>query len=78
MNILQINASARLEGANSPRVANSIVARLRSENPDAMLRLRDLAITPHPHLDEHALNALFTPTEDAPLIKRRVWTSTTC
>ncbi|MCM2288358.1 MAG: NAD(P)H-dependent oxidoreductase [Sulfuritalea sp.] len=63
MNILQINASARREAANSTRVANSIVARLRSANPEASLTVRDLAVTPHPVLDEAALGALFTPAE---------------
>ena len=63
MNILQINASARREGANSTRVANSIVARLQSANPTANLTLRDLSGTPHPVLDELALGALFTPAE---------------
>ncbi len=63
MNILQINASARREGAHSSRVADSIVARLRSLNPAATLTLRDLAVTPHPVLDEAALGALFTPAE---------------
>ncbi len=63
MNILQINASARREGANSTRVANSIVDRLQSTYPAANLTLRDLSIKPHPVLDEAALGALFTPTE---------------
>ena len=63
MNILQINASARREGANSTRVANSIVERLQSTHPTAQLTLRDLAITPQPVLDEAALGALFTPAE---------------
>ncbi len=63
MNILQINASARSEGANSTRVANSIVAHLQSENPAATLALRDLASNPHSVLDEAALGALFTPAE---------------
>ncbi|MDP1610235.1 MAG: NAD(P)H-dependent oxidoreductase [Sulfuritalea sp.] len=63
MNILQINASARREAANSTRVANSIVARLRSANPSATLTLRDLAVTLHPVLDEAALGALFTAPE---------------
>ncbi|WP_180125446.1 FMN-dependent NADH-azoreductase [Rhodoferax sp. BLA1] len=63
MNILQINASARREGANSTRVANSIVARLHVANPGATLTVRDLAVTPHPVLDEAALGALFTPAE---------------
>lgn len=62
MNILQINASAR-QGANSTRVAETIVARLQSANPDARLVLRDLARNPHPILDESALGALFTPAD---------------
>ena len=63
MNILQINASARRDGANSTRVANDIVARLQAANPGARLTLRDLAETPHPVLDEAALGALFTPAD---------------
>lgn len=63
MNILQINASARREGANSTRVANDITARLLAANPGAGLTLRDLAVTPHPMLDEAALGALFTPAD---------------
>ncbi|MBS1211270.1 MAG: dehydrogenase [Proteobacteria bacterium] len=63
MNILQINASARREGANSTRVANSVVDRLKAANPGAQVTLRDLAVTPHPVLDETALGALFTPVD---------------
>lgn len=63
MNILQVNASARREGANSTRVANTIVARLQAADPGARFTLRDLAVTPHPVLDEAALGALFTPAD---------------
>lgn len=63
MNILQINASARRDGANSTRVANDIVARLQTVDPHARVTLRDLAVTPHPLLDEAALGALFTPAD---------------
>jgi FMN-dependent NADH-azoreductase len=63
MKILQINASARREGANSTRVANDIVASLRAAHPDAELTVRDLAADPLPVLDEAALGALFTPAE---------------
>jgi len=58
--ILQINASARSEGSNSTRVADAIVAKLKSAHPEAVLELRDLARDPHPMLDEEALGALFT------------------
>jgi FMN-dependent NADH-azoreductase len=55
MNILQINASARREGANSTRIADAVVERLRAENPTARVQVRDLASQPHPILDETAL-----------------------
>jgi len=61
MNILQVNASARRDGSNSTRIANTIVARLHSANPGAKHTVRDLAAASHPVLDEAALGALFTP-----------------
>jgi FMN-dependent NADH-azoreductase len=63
MKILQVNASARRDGANSTRLANAIVERLKASHPDASLTVRDLAVTPHPVLDEAALGALFTPAD---------------
>lgn len=63
MNILQINSSARRQGSHSTALADAIVARLRERNPDATFTLRDLAVTPHPPLDETALQALFTPAD---------------
>ena len=63
MNILQINASARREGANSTRLATRVVERLQAAHPGARVTVRDLAVTPHPVLDGAALGALFTPAE---------------
>lgn len=63
MNILQINSSARSEGSHSSNLANILVERLRGEQPQAELTIRDLGRTPHPMLDEAALGALFTPIE---------------
>src|SRR5207249_2964538 len=63
MNILQVNSSARSDGSHSTRLANAVVERLRSAEPQAMLTVRDLARTPHPVLDELALQALFTAPE---------------
>ena len=63
MNILQINASSRLQDSNSSRVANNITARLLAANPTAKIELRDLGATPHPELDAAALGALFTPAD---------------
>ena len=63
MNILQVNSSARIEGSHSTKLANALVERIRADNPDASLTLRDLSRTPHPSLDEATLQALFTPVE---------------
>ncbi len=63
MNILQINSSARAENSQSTRLAASIVERLRESQPDAVLTVRDLSRQPHPALDESALGALFTPSD---------------
>ena len=63
MKILQLNSSARREGSHSTKLADRIVGRLRDADPAATLTVRDLALTPHPVLDEAALGALFTPAE---------------
>ncbi|TYQ21277.1 UNVERIFIED_ORG: FMN-dependent NADH-azoreductase [Zoogloea ramigera] len=63
MNILQINSSARSTGSESTRLADAIVAKLQAANPGATVARRDLAATPHPVLDEAALQALFTPAD---------------
>jgi FMN-dependent NADH-azoreductase len=64
MKILQINASVRREGANSTQLANQVVSRLRATHPGAVVTVRDLALTPHPALDDAALTALFTPAAE--------------
>jgi FMN-dependent NADH-azoreductase len=61
MNILQINSSARTLGSHSTRLADTLVGQLRHQHPAAKLAVRDLGRTPHPALDEAALNALFSP-----------------
>ena len=63
MKILQINSSARAENSHSTRLANALAERLRSANPEAEFSLRDLSRTPHPMLDETALQALFSPAD---------------
>jgi FMN-dependent NADH-azoreductase len=63
MKILQINSSARSEGSQSTRLANTIVERLKASQPATELTVRDLAANPQPALDEAALGALFTPAE---------------
>jgi len=66
MNILQIHSSARADGSQSSRLAQRIVDRLQAALPHpaaATITVRDLGRTPHPELNEAALQALFTPAE---------------
>ena len=67
MNILQVNSSARAfrngQGSVSTQLANELVERLHGAHPEATLRVRDLALDPHPMLDESALVALGTPAD---------------
>src|SRR5689334_10998429 len=66
MNILQVNSSARADGSHSTRLAGTVVDRLRAAAPSSSgttLTVRDLGQTPHPELNEAALQALFTPAE---------------
>ncbi len=63
MNILQINSSVRGDASHSSRLADAVSKRLRAAHPQARFVLRDLMRTPHPALDESALQALFTPAE---------------
>ncbi len=61
MNILQINSSARADASHSTALANALAERLLAAHPGARRVVRDLVGTPHPPLDEAALQALFTP-----------------
>lgn len=63
MNILQINASARSNGAQSTRLAEAITARLIGQHPGAVVEVRDLATQQHSVLDEATLGALFTQAD---------------
>jgi FMN-dependent NADH-azoreductase len=63
MNILQVNSSARREGSQSSQLASAIVDGIRAINPGARVTVRDLAHTPHPELDDAALQALFSPAD---------------
>lgn len=63
MNILQINSSARSTGSESTRLADLIVARLKSASPAATLVRHDLAAKPLQVIDGPTLGALFTPAD---------------
>ena len=63
MKILQINGSARSEGAHSTRIADRISLRLLEQHPQARLEVLDLSASPVPVFDEAAIQALFTPAD---------------
>ncbi len=63
MNILQINSSARAASSHSTQLANTLVERLQTSQPQAVLTVRDLSGSPQPALDETALQALFTAVD---------------
>ncbi|SFN05981.1 FMN-dependent NADH-azoreductase [Formivibrio citricus] len=63
MNILQINSSARSQGAVSTLLANEIVARLRTEKPHGSLTVHELAQNPVSPVDEAVLQALMISPE---------------
>ena len=63
MKILQINSSVRGSASHSTRLANDLVQQLSDASHPTSVTVRDLAVTPHPVLDEDALAALFTPAD---------------
>ena len=63
MNILQINSSARSVGSESTRLADALVARLKSGTPGATVVRHDLASKPLLLIDGPTLGALFTPAD---------------
>ena len=61
--ILQINSSARSQGAQSTLLANELTAKLQQANPGAQVVVRNLHSEALPHLDDEILGAFFTPVE---------------
>jgi FMN-dependent NADH-azoreductase len=61
--ILQINSSARSQGAQSTLLANELTAKLQQSNPGAQVVVRNLQAEPLPHLDDAVLGAFFTPAD---------------
>ncbi|WP_207003475.1 FMN-dependent NADH-azoreductase [Trinickia mobilis] len=61
--ILQLNSSARSQGANSTLLANELTAKLQQSNAGAKVVVRDLLADGLPHLDESVLGAFFTPAD---------------
>lgn len=72
MKILQVNSSINLTGA-STKLAEAVVAKLKSTNTDATVTVRDLALTINPMVDAFSFEALRTPeAERTPKQQARV------
>ncbi|TKC90880.1 FMN-dependent NADH-azoreductase [Trinickia terrae] len=61
--ILQLNSSARSQGAQSTLLANELTAKLQQSNAGAKVVVRNLLADALPHLDEAVLGAFFTPAD---------------
>jgi FMN-dependent NADH-azoreductase len=59
MQILQINTSARMQGAHSRDLTQSIVAQLLQQQGDAQVVQRDLGLEPLPHISEATIQAFY-------------------
>jgi len=62
-NILRIDASMRHEGSVTRQLADNLMDRLTSKNPDASITRRDLADNPPAFIDETWIGANFTAAD---------------
>jgi FMN-dependent NADH-azoreductase len=58
--LLQLNSSIFSSGGQSSQLANEFVTTWHANNPDAQIKIRDLANDPLPHLDAQRVSAFFT------------------
>ncbi|PQA95118.1 hypothetical protein B0A69_06630 [Chryseobacterium shigense] len=63
-NILNIQSSISGEDSVSNKLSQTVIHQLLDKNPDSTVTVRDLALTPIPHLDIHHFNASRIPDEE--------------
>jgi FMN-dependent NADH-azoreductase len=61
--LLRVDASSRLEGSVSRRLADSAEALWKSAHPQGRVRRRDLAANAVPHVASETIEGFFTPAE---------------
>ena len=61
--LLRVDASSRLEGSVSRRLADAVEERWRSAHPHGVVRRRDLASSPIPHVGSETIEGFFAPAE---------------
>ena len=62
--VLHIISSPNTERSLSRRLGNSIIEKIYEKYPDSLLKERDLAKSPFPHMTDTLINAFFTPNEE--------------
>ena len=63
MSILLITSSPRGSSSHSTRIATELARRLKADDPEATLVVRDLAAHPLPHIDSDYSAGIYTPPE---------------
>jgi FMN-dependent NADH-azoreductase len=63
MNILNVIASPMGNASNSIKIGNAIVEKIQEKHPNSVLKIRDLNISPFPHITESMVVAIYTPAE---------------
>ncbi|CCH52898.1 FMN-dependent NADH-azoreductase [Fibrisoma limi BUZ 3] len=63
MNILHVVSSPRGDASYSIKLGNGLIEKIQAAYPDSIVRVRDLANQPLPHMGENLLEAFFTPSE---------------
>ena len=61
--LLRIDASARLEGSFSRRLADAVQARWKAQYPHGRVECRDLVRVPVPHIEASTIEGYYTPPE---------------
>ena len=61
--VLHIISSPRTEASVSRKLGDVIIEKIEVKYSDSIIKERNLAKNPFPHLDEVLINSLFTPTE---------------
>lgn len=62
--ILKITSSFRGEDSFSTKLADAVVEKLMTSDPESSVKTMDLTDKPFPHLDELHFNSFFTPESD--------------
>ena len=62
--VLHIISSPRTDASVSRKLGNAVVEKIQEKYPDSIVKERDLAKDPFPHLEEKHINSFFTAQED--------------